>query len=968
MPAPSETGGRMALYSIKPPILRSVRGPARALLRAAAFCKTIRGRILVAFLIMSLITAALGYYATLGIRDDGVLVRKTYDQSLMAINYARAAATDFTAMRAAFARRWISQDPEVRADLDKKIEVLAKSLREDLAIAVQRAQSDRARGAAANVKRAANAWKRISERLLDKTKLDATWELLDKYSDKVDEQIDLLVNYTAGDGFLYRESASAAIARDMHLNIVGTILALLLSGAVTWTLARHIIKPVATASEVANCVATGKLDVVIPSGGMDELGALLGSMQVMRDNIKAMMAREVGQRRSAQSRLADALEGSQEGIVVIDAQDRIALANAQAIKFLNFAPEIFTPGTPLSELRAALAQTARDDRVLNRNSANLPTTGEFELADGRWLRFSQSATRDQGLIVVFSDVTLVRQQKANLRAINLRLDAALENMSQGLCLFDGQDRLEVVNRRFLDIFGLSRENIEPGVSFSKILALSEARSNHDCTLVAEVLTDQQTCMSRHEIRTHYYELGDGRIIASVYSPSSNGGWVATFEDVTERRRAEAQIMHMARHDTLTDLPNRALFREKMEQALAQNEKFAIHFIDLDRFKTVNDTLGHTVGDALLCAVTKRLQMAVRGADTVARLGGDEFAIIQVGAKPADASDLAVRLIELMSEPFDTVGNHIVVGVSVGIAMAPTDGNNPDQLLRNSDMALYRAKSAGRGSYHFFEAEMDAKMQARHALEIDLRKAMSAREFEVHYQPIVDLAKNEYVGLEALARWNHPRHGRVAPDEFIPIAEEIGLIVPFGDWLLKQACHEATNWPSGITIAVNLSAVQFRSATLIYSIASALATSGLSPSRLELEITETVLLQHDQTILTTLHQIKDLGVQISMDDFGTGYSSLSYLRSFPFDKIKIDRSFTKELGKRADCMAIVRAMTRLGSSLGMTTIAEGVETKAQLEILRGEGCDQVQGFLFSPPVPAKDVPTLFRTRPTHVRAA
>ena len=598
----------------------------------------------------------------------------------------------------------------------------------------------------------------------------------------------------------------------------------------------------------------------------------------------------------------------------------------------------------------------------------MPVTGEFQLADGRWLRFSQSVTGDQGFLVVFSDLTLLKQQETNLRAINLRLDAALDNMSQGLCLFDGQDRLEVVNRRFFDIFGLSRKNIEPGVSFSKVLALSEVRNNEDGTSVAEVLADQLACMSRHEISTHYYELGDGRVIASVYSPTSNGGWVATFEDVTERRQAETQIMHMARHDALTDLPNRAVFRERMEQALAKNEKFAVLFIDLDRFKAVNDTLGHPVGDALLCEVTKRLQMAVRGADTVARLGGDEFAIIQVGAKPTDASELAVRIIELMSEPFDMVGNQIVVGASVGIAIAPIDGKDPDQLLRNSDMALYRAKNEGRGSYHFFESEMDAQMQARHALEIDLRKAMTAREFEVHYQPIVDLAKGEYVGFEALARWNHPRHGMVAPDDFIPIAEEIGLIVPFGDWLLKQACQDATNWRSGMTVAVNLSAVQFRSPTLVYSVASALATSGLSPTSLELEITETVLLQHDQTILSTLHQIKDLGVRISMDDFGTGYSSLSYLRSFPFDKIKIDRSFIKELGRRDDCTAIVRAMTRLGSSLGMTTIAEGVESQAQLEILRAEGCDQVQGFLFSPAVPAKDVPKLFRARPKSIRAA
>ena len=940
----------------------------RIVARAVSFCKTIRGQILVAFLVMSLITAALGAYATLGIKDDGVLVRKTYDQSLMAINYARAAATDFAAMRAVFARRWIAQDPKTRASLDKKVGELAKTLREDLGIAVQRAQSDRARRAAANVERAASAWKSTSERLLDKTKLDASWELLDDYADKVDEQIDLLVNYTAGDGFLYRELAASTIARDMHLNIAGTILALLMSGAVAWMLARRIIKPVAAASEVADCVAKGKLDVVIPAGSADEVGALLGSMTVMRDNIKAMMDREVTQRRSAQSRLADALDGSQDGVVVVDAQDRIALANAHAVNLLDVAADVLKPNAPLTKLKSALAHAAIGDRLLARDTTDPTATGEFQLADGRWLRFSQSATRDQGLIVVFGDITMLKQQEASLRETNLRLDAALDNMSQGLCLFDGQNRLEVVNRRFLDLFGLAPDIIAPGVSFANILTLSKARNDANGTTVAEMLADQRACMSRHETSTHYYELGDGRIIASVYSPTSNGGWVATFEDVTERRQAEAQIMHMARHDALTDLPNRALFREKMEQSLARDEKFAIHFIDLDRFKTVNDTLGHPVGDALLCAVTKRLQMAVRGADTVARLGGDEFAIIQDGARPTDATELAGRLIELMAEPFDLFGNQIVVGASIGIAMAPTDGKEPDQLLRNSDMALYRAKSSGRSTYHFFEPEMDAQMQARHALEIDLRKAITAQQFEVHYQPIVDIASGKYVGFEALSRWNHPQRGMVPPDSFIPLAEEIGLIVPFGDWVLRQACEDAIRWPSDLTVAVNLSAAQFRSPTLVYSIVSALATSGLAPTRLELEITETVLLQQDQAILDTLHQIRDLGVRISMDDFGTGYSSLSYLRSFPFDKIKIDRSFTQELGQKEDCTAIVRAVTRLGSSLGMITIAEGVETREQLDILRAEGCDQVQGFLFSRPVPAENVFELLRARPAHVCAA
>jgi diguanylate cyclase (GGDEF)-like protein/PAS domain S-box-containing protein len=932
----------------------------------AALCKTIRGRILVAFLVMSTITAALGYYAILGVKDAGVLVDKTYDQSLMSINYARAAAADFAAMRAAFARRWIESDPNKRAKLDHEVTTLAKMLGDDLAIAVQRSQSDRAKHAAANVRRAADAWKSMSEHLLDQTRLDANWETLDHHAGKVDEQIDLLVNYTAGDGFIYRQSARNAVARDINLNVGGTVLALLLSGLVAWALTGRIIKPVAAASRVAEHIAGGKLDVAIPIGAADELGNLLVAMKIMRDNIKAMMGREVAQRRTAQARLADALESSQEGVLVVDADDRIALANAQAASFLGVAPELLQAGSPLAKLWPALQHSPEARRILQRQSDGEPE--EVRVADGRWLRVSQSATRDGGFIVVCSDISQSKEQKANLRQTNLRLDAALDNMSQGLCLFDAENRLEVVNRRFYEIFGLSRDLIEPGAEFRKILTLSKERNENASETPAQLLAEQAEFMKRHETGTHYYELNDGRVIASVCNPTSNGGWVATFEDVTERRQAEVKIMHMARHDALTDLPNRVLFTEKMEQALAQGENLAVLFLDLDRFKTVNDSLGHPIGDALLYAVTKRLKMAVRGTDTVARLGGDEFAIVQMGAEPSDASDLAGRIIEAVSEPFDIRGHQVVIGVSIGIAVAPADGDQPDQLLRNADMALYRAKSEGRGNYHFFQPEMDAQMQARHALELDLRKALLAGEFEMYYQPIVDLSSGKVTSFEALIRWNHPTRGLVGPNDFIAVAEEIGLIVPLGDWVLRQACRDAAAWPGKVSVAVNLSAAQFRNPTLALSVVSALGSSGLTANRLELEITETVLLQDDRTIVDTLHQIRELGVRISMDDFGTGYSSLSYLRSFPFDKIKIDRSFIRELGKKDDCIAIIRAVARLGSNLGMTTIAEGIETQEQLEIVQAEGCTHAQGFLFSPPRPVSEVPRMLQgIRPRVVAA-
>ncbi len=940
----------------------------RAVARATALGMTIRGRILIAFLIMSVITAALGAYATLGIRNAGVLVDKTFDESLMSINYARAAAADFAAMRAAFARQWIATSPDMRAALDKDIDRLGASLSQDLEIAAERSQSVRATRAAENVQHAVDAWKAICERLRDRTELDVNWDTLDHYAAKVDDQIDLLVNYTAGDGFLYRESARATVARDAQLNIAGTALALLLSALVAWALARRIVGPLAVASNVAGRIAAGKLDVAIPHGSADELGALLAAMGVMRDNIKAMMDREVEQRRSAQARLADALECSQEGVVVVDANDGIVLANAQAADFLGVPARLLKPGTPLAQLEPALQGTLDAAQMLIRRDKDLQTTSETLMADGRWLRISRSPTRDDGFIVLCSDISRLKKQEWSLRESNLLLDAALENMSQGLCLYDAQDRLEVFNRRFLEIFRLPRDRIKLGMTYRDVLEISVAGQNHPAKTVDQLLAEHAEYLGESSARPHLCELSNDRVVSCIYSPTSDGRWVATYEDVTERLQAEAKIIHMARHDALTNLPNRVLFRDKMEQALGRGDELAVMFLDLDRFKSVNDSLGHSVGDALLCAVTERLQGVVSGADTVARLGGDEFAVVQSNASPSAASELAAVIIDALVEPFDVHGHQVIIGTSIGIAMAPTDGNEPDQLLRNADMALYRAKAAGRGSYHFFQPEMDAQMQERRKLELDLRKALLAEQFELHYQPLIDVATGEVSGFEALLRWNHPERGLVLPDEFIPVAEEIGVIVPLGDWVLKQACRDAVTWPGKLTVAVNLSAVQFRNPMLALSVVSALGQSGLAASRLELEITESVLLQDDRAVLDALHQFRNLGVRICMDDFGTGYSSLSYLRSFPFDKIKIDRSFIRELGKKDDCVVIIRAVMRLGSSLGMITTAEGVETEQQLDILRAEGCVQVQGYLFSRPKPAAEIPSLLRRLQPRIRAA
>jgi diguanylate cyclase (GGDEF)-like protein/PAS domain S-box-containing protein len=435
------------------------------------------------------------------------------------------------------------------------------------------------------------------------------------------------------------------------------------------------------------------------------------------------------------------------------------------------------------------------------------------------------------------------------------------------------------------------------------------------------------------------------------------------QDVTAKRTAELQLVHLARHDALTDLPNRVMLREAVDGAAARakrGESCAVFCLDLDRFKQVNDTLGHPAGDALLRAVTERLLACVRGTDLVARLGGDEFAIVQRAAdQPADAMALASRVIGELGRPYEIEGNRVAIGASVGIAMAPQDGLDADLLLRNADLALYRAKLEGRGKYRFFEPEMKARMQARHALEHDLRRALAEQEFEVFFQPFVDARTRRVNGFEALLRWRRPGQGLALPDEFMGATEELGLVSSVGRLVLDRACAEAARWPDDVRLAVNLSPSQFAGGRVTEVVSNALRSSGLPPDRLDLEITETVLLHDSDEALATLHALRDLGVTISMDDFGTGYSSLSYLRKFPFNKVKVDKSFVRELGRSRDDTAIVRSVLDLCGRLGIKTLAEGVETERQLTWLAAAGCMEAQGFLFSPPRPAAELPVLLR---------
>ncbi|MGY3532475.1 EAL domain-containing protein [Bradyrhizobium sp. USDA 4452] len=943
------------LGNLKVKIGAAFRLATGGLSRIALTTGSIRTQILIFCLAMSAVAVALGGYSILGIRHAGDLVAKTFDESLMSINYARAAGADFASMRVASSQRLLTTDPEIRASLDSQIEKLAKTLSEDLTIAADRSQSSRAAQAAAKVQEAADAWMAVHRRAIgssvegnaaaDPQVSGTTVGDVDRYSKIVSQQVELLVNYTAGDGFLFRQKALSTIKRDLQLNVAGLTVALFLSALFSWLLARRIIGPVAIASRAARSIAGGDLDATVPKGGTDELGTLLTAMETMRDNIRRMVDQEVSQRRSAQARLSDALETSHEGVVLLDADGQIALANSRASEFIRLSPQLL-----------------QSDRLDAPSLA--PADGDFDgfaseaqLADGRWLRVSRSETQEGGVVLVYSDISALKQQKAELHETNLRLDAALTHMSQGLCLYNSEARLQVANRRFCEIFDISPELVVPGMTMEDVLGLSVAAGSHGERSVADLLAERERSMAQHE-GNYLQHLSDGRIIAIAQRPTSDGGWLVTCEDVTEQQRAESQIAFMARHDALTRLPNRTLLAERIELAVAQvgrGSGFAVFCLDLDNFKQVNDTLGHPVGDELLCAVADRLNACVREVDTVARLGGDEFAVIQCGVQGGEEAErLARRIVECVGAPYELNGHRVVVGCSVGISMSPGDGTTGEKLLKNADVALYRAKMEGRGTWRFFEPAMDASLQRRRAIELDLREAMAKDEFSLYYQPLYDLHLDRICGFEALLRWHHPKRGLVPPDQFIPIAEEIGLIGPLGEWVLNRACEQAVTWPTEMKLAVNVSAVQFRDPAFIDVVVNALAASKLSPRRLELEITESVFLANSSETLATLHKLKAQGVRIALDDFGTGYSSLSYLRSFPFDKLKIDKSFVRDATATHGSKSIVRAVISLGRSLGMTTIAEGIETVEQLDHMRAEGCNEAQGFLFSHPVPVTEI--------------
>ncbi len=685
---------------------------------------------------------------------------------------------------------------------------------------------------------------------------------------------------------------------------------------------------------------------------------------------------DVTERERLNDQLDIALNNMSHGLALFDDEQRLLICNKLYSEMYGLTPEQVAPGTTARQIVAHRAANGCYSEPNTKGYAD-QQIGKFgkidsevqTLADGRIINVAHRRATSGGHVITHQDVTerqtLLAQLEANNRLLSertSRLQTIIDSFPGGISFLDKDLRVVLLNERGRRLLELPDSLFEHGPPLMQdIMRFNAKRGEYGPGDVEEQVAARMALMSKREPHVLERDRPDGTTLEVRGVPLEDGGFVTTYMDVTERRRSEAKIAHMALHDALTGRANRVLLSERLDQALARvkrGDALAVHLLDLDHFKQVNDTMGHPAGDKLLRDVADRLRVLVRETDTIARMGGDEFAILQVGIEqPQDATALARRVIESISEPYGIDGFQVVIGTSVGIAIGPTDGQAADELMRNADLALYRAKDDGRGTYRFFEVGMDQHMQERRAVEQDLRRALPNGEFELYYQPVVSLESNSITALEALLRWNHPERGLLLPSTFISLAEETGFIVPLGEWVIRQACAAAATWPNDTRVSVNLSPVQFKNPGLVQVVVSALAASGLAAHRLELEITESALLQDSDATLATLYSLREIGVRIAMDDFGTGYSSLGYLQSFPFDRIKIDRSFIGDITEGIGSLNIVRAVAALGRGLGMQTTAEGVETNDQLASVRAEGCTEVQGYLFGKPQPGKEIAAL-----------
>ncbi|MDO9381402.1 MAG: EAL domain-containing protein [Hyphomicrobiaceae bacterium] len=692
----------------------------------------------------------------------------------------------------------------------------------------------------------------------------------------------------------------------------------------------------------------------LPAG----LRRVFGSAELFPSRRIARAEADLETARATQMRLLDALDTLPEGIVILDADGRYVAWNKQYLAMYPNTADLIQVGATLEDaVRAGIARgeypqaAGREEEWLAERLVRLRNPGpryEQSLSDGRCILMEDRPMTDGGLVSLRVDITEMKQREATFRLL------FESNPLPMLVCRLGSWEIAAANDAAVAHYGYTREEMTK-------LPLAAIH----CAVEAGVLPDDSapdvaqafTGRSFKHVRRNG-EIIEVEVRASGLNYENQPSVLLAVIDITERRRSEFRVVHLARHDSLTGLPNRFSLTEEMQHAVkatADGEAAALLFLDLDKFKAVNDTLGHAAGDDLLREVARRLRRCVRDQDTVARLGGDEYGILLRGdCTRLEAAMVARRILADMQKPVTVQGRQLYMGVSIGIAMLPDDGGVPDELFRCSDVAMYAAKQDGRGAFRFFEPEMDEKIRARSSLETDMKRAIANGELDIYYQPLVALDTGDVTCMEALVRWHHPQHGLVSPVEFIPIAEETGMIVDLGAFVLRQACRDAVAWPAGIKVAVNVSALELDRAGFVERLKGALEESGLAPRQLQIEVTETAVMSNIDNAIAILTEIRSLGVEVAMDDFGTGYSSLCSLRTFPFDKIKIDRAFIRDASISADGHDVLSAIVGLVQALGMTTTAEGVESIEQRRIVEALKCNEMQGYLFSPAKPLHEL--------------
>lgn len=683
-----------------------------------------------------------------------------------------------------------------------------------------------------------------------------------------------------------------------------------------------------------------------------------------RDEI--LLAENAAELKLINARFDVAINNMNQGLCLFDADKNLVVSNCRYQQMYDLPDELVRPGTPLQRILQHYQDRGETSSLsVDQHVQLMPKQRQqdYELKDHRQILIQRKPLPDGGWVATHEDVTeqkrgeqMLAQKAAELEAINLRFDAALNNMSQGLCMFDAEQRIVVSNARYCDIYHIDYSRIRPGITLAQILEYRREQGTHFVDVAPDVYLDRNV-KQLNETR----ELADGRVVAIARHMMQDGGWLTTHEDITDRARNEKRIAYLAQHDLLTGLANRAVFSEKLDEAAKRLQRhgatFTVLMLDLDRFKLVNDTLGHAAGDQLLVEVARRLSSSLRNTDVLARLGGDEFAIIQENEsnQSEGAIALALRIIGLIEQPFDLGSNRVSVGTSIGIAFAPEHGVSPETLLQKADLALYATKSGGRNDFRIFQTDMTEAADTQKWMEGELRDAIDRNEFELHYQPVIDVRTRATTSLECFVRWHHPSKGVLPPAQFLAAAEASGLMLPLGEWILRQACLDASAWPAHIRVAVNMSAVQFHKPNILDIVLCALVESGLSPERLELEIPDAALVEGNLAAhLLTVRQLKNLGIGVVLDNCGVGYSAASYLQSFPFDKFKIDRAIVQGCATRRDCAAVVASAVALARGLDVTTVAKGVELPAQFEALKAAGVDFAQGYLFGRPVPNSEL--------------